>query len=76
MPIVHDHDQGQTGRGRRSVAVELRPAAEPPSDEELRQRERELERLIIKAACRRATRLAEQTGTDRNVHRPPAGHGG
>jgi hypothetical protein len=32
--------------------------SEPLSEEELRRREQELERLIIKAACRRAARLA------------------
>jgi hypothetical protein len=40
--------------------MELRPVAEPLSAEDLRWREQELERLIIKAACRRATRLAGQ----------------
>jgi hypothetical protein len=33
-----------------------------PSAEELRQREQELERLIVKAACHRAARLAGQPG--------------
>lgn len=49
-------------RGRRCVVVEVRPAEQPLSAEELRRREEELERLIIKAACRRAARLAEQNG--------------
>ena len=44
------------------MLVELRPAPEPVSTEELRRREEELERLIIKAACRRAARLAEGHG--------------
>ena len=47
-----------TPRHRRQVTVELRPVSEPLSAEELRRREQELERLIIKAACRRAARLA------------------
>ena len=51
--------EGRSGRARR-VLVELRPAAESLSVEELRRREEELERLIIKAACRRAARLAEE----------------
>jgi hypothetical protein len=54
-------EAGRPGRGRR-MAIELRPAAEPLSAEELRRREEELERLIIKAACRRAARLAEELG--------------
>lgn len=55
------HQEGRPGRARR-VLVELRPAPEPVSAEELRRREEELERLIIKAACRRAARLAEGLG--------------
>ncbi len=55
-------EDGRAGRARRGVAVELRPAVEPLSAEELRHREEELERLIIKAACRRAARLAEELG--------------
>ena len=46
------------GRARRHITVELRQVSEPPPVEELRRREEELERLIIKAACRRAARLA------------------
>ena len=66
MLIAHDEDR--SGRARRML-VELRPAREPIS-EELRRREEELERLIIKAACRRAARLAEELrGLD-----PAAGH--
>ena len=52
---------GRSGRVRR-LLVELRPVSEPLSAEELRRREEELERLIIKAACRRAARLAEGLG--------------
>lgn len=51
-------DDRRVGRAGRGVAVELRPATEPLSAEELRRREAELERLIVKAACRRAARLA------------------
>ena len=63
------HEEGRPGRARR-VLVELRPAPEPVSAEELRRREEELERLIIKAACRRAARLAEGPGG----LEPPDGH--
>ena len=55
------HEEGQFGRARR-VVVELRPASEPLSVEELRRREEELKQLIIKAACRRSARLAEELG--------------
>lgn len=55
---------GRNGRRRRSLAVEVRATAERPSAEELRRREQELERLIIKAACHRARRLAGQSGGD------------
>lgn len=50
-------------RGRRCVVLEVRPAEQPLSAEELRRREEELERLIVKAACLRAARLAEQNAT-------------
>jgi hypothetical protein len=73
MLSAHDGQRRQVGRARRPVAVELRPTAEPPSDEELRRREQELERLIIKAACLRAARLAEQAGAGRAADRPPTG---
>ena len=67
--VLIAHDEGRSGRGRR-VLVELRPASEPLSGEELRRREEELKQLIIKAACRRAARLAEGLGgLD-----PPDGH--
>jgi hypothetical protein len=46
------------GPGRRQITVEMREVAHPLGDEELRRREQELDRLIIKAACRRAVRLA------------------
>jgi hypothetical protein len=52
------------GRRRRALAVEVRAAEERPSAEDLRRREQELERLIIKAACHRARRLAGQSGGD------------
>lgn len=56
-----------TGRGRGPVRMELRPIEEPLSAEELRWREQELERLIIKAACHRAARLAGQSNTARGT---------
>jgi hypothetical protein len=49
-------------RARRRVVVELRTPTSPFPEEELRRREQELERLIVKAACRRAARLAGQLG--------------
>lgn len=49
-------------RRRRHITVELRQVSDPLPDGELRRREQELERLIIKAACRRAARLAGQSG--------------
>ncbi len=59
----------------RQLAVKYRVVA-AATGEELHRRERELERLIVKAACNRAARLAashspcgEPTGDDR--HTPP-----
>ena len=57
-------EDGRAGRARRGVMVELRAATEPLSAEELRRREAELERLIVKAACRRAARLAAELDAD------------
>ena len=54
-------------RTRKRFEVEVRIASDPLRADELRRREQELERLIIKAACRRAARLAELLG-----HRPTA----
>jgi hypothetical protein len=48
-------------RRRQHFTVELRQLREPLADAELRRRQQELERLIIKAACRRAARLAGQS---------------
>jgi hypothetical protein len=62
MLITERPQRRRSGRRGRTIAVELRPASEAPSEEEFRRRERELELLIIKAACRRATRLAGQLG--------------
>lgn len=52
-------------RTRKRFRVEVRIASEPLSPDELRRREQELERLIIKAACRRAARLAELSDNGR-----------
>lgn len=52
-------------RRRRPITVELRTVSEPLSEEELRWREQELERLIIKAACHRAARLAAVSALER-----------
>ena len=59
--MLSTREEGRSGCARR-VAIALRPAREPLSAEELRRREEELERLIIKAVCRRAARLAEGLG--------------
>jgi hypothetical protein len=60
------------GRGPRQIMVEMREVAHPLSDEELRRREQELERLIIKAACRRAVRLAGLSSPTRVESSTPA----
>ena len=58
--MLSEQEDGRAERARRVVAVERRPTTEPLSAEELHRRETELERLIIKAACRRAARLAAE----------------
>lgn len=51
------HDAHETHRPRRSrVSVEVRPMLATLSDGEFQQRERQLEYLIVLAACRRAAR--------------------
>jgi hypothetical protein len=70
--VLTANEEGRSGRVRH-LLVELRPVPEPLSAEELRRREEELERLIVKAACRRATRLAEELGgLDSAADRTPA----
>lgn len=53
-----EHLGGRRAPKRPAVTVELRTVASTLPAEELRRRERELERLIVTAACRRAARLA------------------
>ncbi len=70
--MLSAREKGGSARARR-VALALRPAGDPISAQELRRREEELERLIIKAACRRAARLAEGiSGPGPANGRPPA----
>lgn len=70
MLDAHDHEPTASGRSRRRIRIELRPIEHLSSAEELCRREQELERLIIKAACRRAARLAQQFG---EAHNPAVG---
>lgn len=64
MLIEHELEQDRKVRSRRRVEVALRLAEQPICADEFRQREQELERLIIKAAYRRAVRLATQPHSD------------
>lgn len=64
MPIAAAGNRAagpRSSRSRRPLAVEYRVATGASGDE-LRRRELELERLIIKAACHRAARLADTCG--------------
>ncbi|MPZ50971.1 MAG: hypothetical protein GEU75_17005 [Dehalococcoidia bacterium] len=60
MTIQDRAGDSETGAQRRlrRFEVKLVPSSERLSAEELRRREADLERLIIKAACLRAARLA------------------
>jgi len=62
--IEREREQDPKVRTRRRVEVALRPAEQTISADEFRLREQELERLIIKAAYRRAVRLATQPHSD------------
>lgn len=66
MPVaakVGDADGPRRGRSRGPLAVEYRVCGGGSVDD-LRRREAELERLIVKAACHRAARLVGGGGTE------------
>jgi hypothetical protein len=65
MAARHDHLDGHRAPRRSPVTIELRPVAPTAPTEDLRRRERELERLIVTAACRRAARLAAEACSSR-----------
>lgn len=52
----HDPRRGAVSRGRRECRIEFRLADPPFDPEEVQRCEKELERLIVKAACQRARR--------------------
>lgn len=60
MAAKYDHLDGRRAPRRAPVTIELRPVAPTAPTEDLRRRERELERLIVTAVCRRAARLAAE----------------
>lgn len=65
IPVTATRNGTEGARGsrsRRRLAVEYR-IVDGGSVDALRRRELELERLIIKAACHRAARLASSCGT-------------